>query len=147
MMKCSDGRGMPFDIAPIKIGDWVLLRWKKTDKTKFALIADGPFQVLKVGTNNVKLKFPKNSDAHPIVNISRVQLYFGPQLELITEPSKMILSINILSIELWVTKLLMEWTIITSIGKDILLKMTLGNQFTKETLKMWEDSIKTRQTI
>ena len=55
---------------------------------KFTSITDGPFQVLQVGTNNVKLKFPKNSNAYPIVNISRVQLYFGPRPELITEPPK-----------------------------------------------------------
>ena len=55
---------------------------------KFASITDGLFQVLHVGTNNVKLKFPKNSNAHPIANISRLQLYFGPRPELITEPPK-----------------------------------------------------------
>jgi hypothetical protein len=62
----------------MKPGDWVLLRWKKADKTKFAPIVDGPFQILKIGTHNVELKLPKNSTAHPTVNISRVQLYFGP---------------------------------------------------------------------
>ena len=76
------------EIPPLKIGDWVLLRRKKADKTKFAPIADGPFQILEVGTNNVKLKFPRNSNAHPIVNISRVQLYFGPRPEIFTEPPK-----------------------------------------------------------
>ena len=57
--------------APLfKPGDWVLLRRKKADKTKFALLANGPFQVLKVGTNNIELKLPKNSTAHPTFNIS-----------------------------------------------------------------------------
>lgn len=72
----------------MKVGDWVLLRRKKADKTKFAPIADGPFQILEVGTNNVKLKFPTKSTAHPIVNISRVQLYFGPRPEIFTELPK-----------------------------------------------------------
>ena len=72
----------------MKPGDWVLLRRKKADKTKFAPIADGPFQILEIGTNNVKLKLPKNSTAHPTVNISRVQLYFGPRPEIFTEPLK-----------------------------------------------------------
>ena len=72
----------------MKPGDWVLLRRKKADKTKFAPIADGPFQILKVGTNNVELKLPKNSTAHPTVNISRVQLYFGPRPKIFTEPPK-----------------------------------------------------------
>ena len=58
------------EIPPLKVGDWVLLRRKKADKTKFASIADGPFQILEVGTNNVKLKFPRNSIAHPVINIS-----------------------------------------------------------------------------
>ena len=61
----------------MKPGDWVLLRRKKADKTKFAPIADRPFQILKVGTNNVELKLLKNSTAHLTVNISKVQLYFG----------------------------------------------------------------------
>ena len=73
---------------PLKIGDWVLLRRKKADKTKFAPIADGPFQILEIGTNNVKLKFPRNSTAHPVINISRVQLYFGPRPEIFTEPQE-----------------------------------------------------------
>jgi transposase InsO family protein len=76
------------EAPPMKPGDWVLLRRKKADKTKFAPIADGPFQILKVGTNNVELKLPKNSTAHPTVNISRVQLYFGPRPEIFTEPPK-----------------------------------------------------------
>jgi hypothetical protein len=60
------------EIPPLKTGDWVLLRRKKADKTKFAPITHEPFQILKVGTNNVKLKFPRNSTAHPVGNISRV---------------------------------------------------------------------------
>jgi len=72
----------------MKLGDWVLLRRKKADKTKFAPIADGPFQIFKVGINNVELKLPKNSTIHSIVNISRVQLYFRPRPEIFTEPPK-----------------------------------------------------------
>src|SRR5205085_5931089 len=72
----------------MKPEDWVLLRQKKADKTKLALIADGPFQVLKVRINNVELKLPKNSTAHPTVNISRVQLYFEPHPEIFIELSK-----------------------------------------------------------
>jgi len=67
------------EVPSMKPGDWVLLRRKKADKTKFVPIADGPFQILKVNTNNVELKLPKNSTTHLIVNISRVQLYFGPR--------------------------------------------------------------------
>ena len=70
----------------IKEGDWVLLKRKECDKRKLAPIADGPFLVTKVGTNTVTLKFPSNSRAHPIVNISRVQLYFGPRPKLTTAP-------------------------------------------------------------
>jgi hypothetical protein len=53
-----------------------------------APIADGPFKVINVGTNTVTLKLPKKSRAHPTVNISRVQLYFGPRPEILTEPPK-----------------------------------------------------------
>ena len=70
----------------IKEGDWVLLKRKKSEKRKFAPIADGPFQVTKVGTNTVTLRFPPKSRAHPTVNISRVQLYFGPRPQLVTAP-------------------------------------------------------------
>jgi transposase InsO family protein len=70
----------------IKEGDWVLLKRKESDRRKLAPIADGPFLVTKVGTNTVTLKFPTNSRAHPIVNISRVQLYFGPRPKLVTAP-------------------------------------------------------------
>ena len=72
----------------MKIGDWVLLRRKKADKSKFAPIADESFRILEVGINNIKLKFPRNNSAHPVVNISRVQLYFGPRPEIFTEPPK-----------------------------------------------------------
>ena len=72
----------------MKPGDWILLRRKKADKTKLAPIADGSFQILEIGTNNVKLKLPINRTAHPTVNISRVQLYFGPRPEIFTEPPK-----------------------------------------------------------
>ena len=70
----------------IKEGDWVLLKRKESEKRKFAPIADGPFQVTKVGTNAVTLRLPSNSRAHPTVNISRVQLYFGPRPQLVTAP-------------------------------------------------------------
>ena len=72
--------------ALIKEGDWVLLRRKESEKRKLAPIADGPFQVTKVGTNTVTLRFPPKSRAHPTVNISRVQLYFGPRPRLATAP-------------------------------------------------------------
>jgi hypothetical protein len=74
------------DAALIKEGDWVLLRRKESEKRKLAPLADGPFQVTKVGTNAVTLRFPSNSRAHPTVNISRVQLYFGPRPRLVTAP-------------------------------------------------------------
>lgn len=65
-------------IAPrFKVGDWVLLKRKKDDIDKLGPIADGPFKILKLGTNSVKLDFPKTSRAHRTVNISRVQYYFG----------------------------------------------------------------------
>ena len=70
----------------IKEGDWVLIRRRKEHVAKLSPIADGPFQVIKVGTNNVTLRFPPKSKAHPTVNISRVQLYFSPQPEIITAP-------------------------------------------------------------
>ena len=72
----------------IKEGDWVLLKRKECDKRKLAPITDGPFLVTKVGTNTVSLKFPSNSRAHPIVNISRVQLYFSPRPKLTTAPPR-----------------------------------------------------------
>lgn len=65
-------------IAPrLKAGDWVLLKRKKNDVEKLGVIADGPFRILEVKQNSVKLEFPPNSRAHPTVNISRVQYYFG----------------------------------------------------------------------
>src|SRR5947207_8177265 len=70
----------------IKERDWVLLKRKECDKRKLAPIADGPFLVTKVGTNTVTLQFPSNSRAFPTVNISRVQLYFGPRPQLLTAP-------------------------------------------------------------
>jgi hypothetical protein len=70
----------------IKEGDWVLLKRKESEKRKFAPLADGPFQVTKVGINAVTLRFPPKSRAHPTVNISRVQLYFGPRPQLVTAP-------------------------------------------------------------
>ena len=72
----------------IQQGDWVLLRRKKEQITKFSPIADGPFQVTKVGTNTVTLQFPPNTTAHSTVNISRVQLYFGPRPTILTAPPK-----------------------------------------------------------
>jgi hypothetical protein len=76
------------EAAIIKGGYWGLLRRKQGEKCKLAPIADGPFKVTHVGTNAVTLKLLKNSKAHPTVNISRVQLYFGPWPELFTEPLK-----------------------------------------------------------
>jgi len=72
----------------IKVNDWVLLKRTEKDRAKLAPVADGPFKVLKVGKNNVILKFPRNTQAHPTVNISRVRLYFGPRPEIFTEPPK-----------------------------------------------------------
>ena len=72
--------------AIIKEGDWVLLKRKESQKRKLAPLADGPFQVTKIGTNTVTLQFPSNSRAYPTVNISRVQPYFGPQPQLLTAP-------------------------------------------------------------
>ena len=62
------------------------MKRKECDKRKLAPIADGPFLVTKVGTNTVTFKFPSNSRAHPIVNTSRVQLYFGLRPKLTTVP-------------------------------------------------------------
>jgi hypothetical protein len=73
-------------VPDIKVDDWVLLRRKKEDKRKLAPIADGPFKVIAVRKNAVTLKFPQNTRAHPTVNVSRVQLYFGPRPERFTEP-------------------------------------------------------------
>src|SRR5437667_6611439 len=70
----------------IKKGDWVLLKRKESQKRKLAPLADGPFQVTKIGMNTVTLQFPSNSRAHPTVNISRVQPYFGPRRQLLMAP-------------------------------------------------------------
>ena len=64
----------------------MLLRRKESEKRKLAPIADGSFEVTKVGTNAVTLRFPSNSRTHLTVNISRVQLYFGPRPRLVTAP-------------------------------------------------------------
>jgi hypothetical protein len=59
-------------------GDWVLLKRKKNQEDKLGLSHDGPFKVLEMrGPNAVKLDFPKNSLAHPTVNIARIRKYFG----------------------------------------------------------------------
>ena len=78
----ADRRRM--DAALIKEGDWVLLRRKESEKRKLAPIVDGPFQVTKVDTNAVTLRFPSKSRAHSTVNIFRVQLYFGPRPQFVT---------------------------------------------------------------
>jgi hypothetical protein len=70
--------------ALIKEGDWVLLTRKESEKRKFD--PNGQFHVKKVGTNAVALRFHSNSRAQPTVNISRVQLYFGPRQRLVTVP-------------------------------------------------------------
>jgi hypothetical protein len=70
------------NVANIKEGDWVLLQRKQVERGKLAPIADGPFKVTKVSTNAITLKLPENSKAHPTVNISRIQLYFGPRPEI-----------------------------------------------------------------
>jgi hypothetical protein len=135
--------------APLmKPGDWILLRRKKADKTKFAPIADGPFQILKVGTNNVELKLPKNSTAYPTVNISRVQLYFGPRPEIFTEPPK-----NDTEHDYPVDRV-MGHKVIDGIDHYYIHwkgypaeddSWEPATNLTPETLKMWQDSKKTRQ--
>jgi hypothetical protein len=131
----------------IKEGDWILLRRKKEHQTKLSPIADGPFKVLKVGTNNVTLKFPRNSRAHPTVNISRVQLYFGPRPELLTEPPK-----DDTELEYPVERV-MGHKVVN--GKDYYYihwkgypaeddSWEPGENLTPGALKSWEDSVKTR---
>jgi len=51
---------------------------EKKHHIKLSPIADGPFQVTKVGTNNITLNFPQNTKAYLTINVSQVQLYFGP---------------------------------------------------------------------
>jgi hypothetical protein len=66
-------------------GDWVLLKRKKDTEDKIGLSYDGPFKVAELkGPNTVKLEFPKNSLAHPTVNISRVRKYFGTPPDAVT---------------------------------------------------------------
>jgi hypothetical protein len=66
-------------------GDWVLLKRKKNTEDKLGLSYDGPFKVIELkGPNAVKLEFPKNSLAHPTVNISRVRKYFGTPPDAVT---------------------------------------------------------------
>jgi hypothetical protein len=74
------------DATSVEKGDWVLSKRKDCEKRRFALIADGSFQVTKVGTDAVTLRLPPNSRAHPMVNISRVQLYFGLRPQLVMAP-------------------------------------------------------------
>ena len=64
----------------------MLPRRKESEKRKLAPIADGLFQVMKVGMNMVTFRFPPKSRAHPTVNISRVQLYFASRPQLVTAP-------------------------------------------------------------
>jgi hypothetical protein len=137
------------DSPLIKIGDWVLLRRKKADKTKLSPIADGPFQVLEVGTNNVKLKFPENSVGHPVVNISRVQLYFGPRPELITEPPRSGTDQTYLvdrvmghKVRNGVDHYYIHWKGYPAEDDS----WEPAANLTPEILKMWTDSVKTRST-
>ena len=131
----------------IKVGDWILLRRRKEHQTKLSPIADGPFQVLKIGTNNVTLKFPKRSKAHPTVNISRVQLYFGPRPELLTEPPK-----DNTEHEYPIERVMGHKVVK---GKDYYYIHWRGypaeddswephENLTPEALRSWEDSVKTR---
>ena len=131
----------------IKVGDWVLLRRRKEHQTKLAPIADGPFQVLKIGTNNVTLKLPRRSQAHPTVNISRVQLYFGPRPELLTEPPK-----DNTEHEYPIERVMGHKVVK---GKDYYYIHWKGypaeddsweprENLTPEALRSWEDSVKTR---
>jgi Chromo (CHRromatin Organisation MOdifier) domain len=134
----------------IKEGDWVLLLRKKAERVKLSPIADGPFQVLKVGTNNVTLKFPRNSQAHPTVNISRVQLYFGPRPELFTEPPKDDIEHD------YPVERIMGHKIIN--GEDHYYIHWKGypaeddswepkSNLTSETLKLWERTAQSRQDL
>ena len=59
---------------------------EKKGKWNWPLLRMDHFKLRKVGTNAVTLQFPPKSRAHPIVNISRVQLYFGSRPKLITAP-------------------------------------------------------------
>ena len=74
------------NVALIKEGNWMLLKRKENEKRKLAPIVDGSFQVTKIGTNAITLRFPPKSRAHPTINISRVQLYFEPRPQLVTTP-------------------------------------------------------------
>jgi hypothetical protein len=111
----------------IKVGDWILLRRQKEHQTKLAPTADGPFQALKIGTNNVTLKFPRRSQAHPTVNLSRVQLYFGPRPELLTELPKDDTEHEYPIERVIGHKVVKAKTITIFTGKVIPLKTTVGN--------------------
>jgi len=133
----------------IKEGDWVLLRRKANEKTKLTPIADGPFKVLKVGTNNVMLKFPSNSRAHSTVNISRIQLYFGPRPELFTEPPKDDAKHEYIVDRVMGHKVMDEKDYYYIHWKDYPAEddsWEPRENLSDETLKVWEHSVKTRQT-
>jgi len=72
--------------ALIKEGDWILLKRKENEKRKLTSIADESFQVMKIDTNAITLRFPPKSRAHPTINIFRVQLYFESRSKLIMAP-------------------------------------------------------------
>ena len=70
--------------ALIKEENWILLKKKESEKRKLTSIANGSFQVTKINTNVVTLRFPPKSRAYSMINISRIQLYFEPRSKLIT---------------------------------------------------------------
>ena len=93
--------------------------------------------------------FPKNSTAHPVVNISRAQLYFGPRPDLITEPPKSSTE------QTYLVDRVMGHKVIN--GVDHYYIHWKGypaeddnwepvTNLTPEILKMWTDSMKTRST-
>ena len=136
------------EIPPLKIEDWVLLQRKKIDKIKFAPIADGSFRILEVGINNIKLKFPRNNNAHPIVNISRIQLYFGLRPEIFTEPPKNDTEHDYPIDRVMGHKVIDEVNHYYIHWKDYSAEddsWESEENLTKETLDLWRNVVKTRQ--
>ena len=83
-VQCRNADRRRTNAALIKKGDWILLKRKESEKRKLASIVNGSFQVTKIETNMITLRFPPKSRAHSTVNISRVQLYFEPRSRLVT---------------------------------------------------------------
>ncbi len=70
-----------FRSAPPKYEEGQLVLLKKLKRTKFQPLTDGPYTIKAVGRNTVTLDFPPGSQAYPVVNVSRVQPYFGESLQ------------------------------------------------------------------